>query len=209
MAATSLAEIHRTAEEMMTSARCASGAPLAQPMPDILRFALAASVTRLDADGMRTAADSALKHGATTAQLHEALFLISGLGVHSLMLGSPLLRQLENEPSDLSGERLELWQARIGQRPVWAGMERELPGFLRSLLHFTAAGFNAFLDYCAIPWRATELRPVDKELISLAADAMPSHAFAPGFRLHLSQALQLGATRNQIEAALAIAAEAG
>jgi alkylhydroperoxidase/carboxymuconolactone decarboxylase family protein YurZ len=49
---------------------------------------------------------------------------------------------------------------------------------------------------------------VTKELIAMAVDATPTHRFAPGFRLHLANALQLGASRGEVEHSLDIAAAA-
>ena len=68
--------------------------------------------------------------------------------------------------------------------------------------------FSAFFDYCAVPWKSGRVRAVLKELIAMACDATPAHRFGPGFRLHLRNAIALGAGRRAVMETLEIAAAA-
>jgi hypothetical protein len=68
--------------------------------------------------------------------------------------------------------------------------------------------FIAFFEYCAVPWKSRQVRAKVKELTAMACDATPAHRFLPGFRLHLANAVALGAGRLAIEEAMAIAAAA-
>jgi hypothetical protein len=101
-----------------------------------------------------------------------------------------------------------LWQRTVGADRYWAGVETELPGFLEALLRLSPAAFQGFVAYCAIPWSTRHVGALTKELVAMACDATPAHRFGPGFRLHLKNALKLGAGRAAVLATLRIAAAA-
>lgn len=189
-----------------------SGAALDDATAELLAFAVRISVTTLDAQGAQVHAQRALQAGMTPAQLHEAVFLVSGLGVHSLFEGTRLVQRLGDAdsaapPAD-DPQRRQLWDTWVGQDRYWQGFEREVPGFLPALLQASAPGFEMFFRYCAVPWQSGLLSPLTKELVSMAADATPTHRYLPGMRLHVRNALKLGATREAIVQALDIAAAA-
>ncbi|MCZ4314856.1 hypothetical protein O4H66_15720 [Comamonadaceae bacterium G21597-S1] len=176
---------------------------------ELLEFAVRISVTTLDTGGARVHAQRALQAGATSGQLHEVVLLVSGLGVHSLFEGTRLLQELAPEPSTpRDAQRQQLWDQWVGQDRYWKGFEREVPGFLDALLQVSPSGFDAFFRYCAVPWTDPQLPPLCKELIAMASDATPTHRFMPGLRLHLRNALRLGAGRAAVLEALDIAAQA-
>jgi alkylhydroperoxidase/carboxymuconolactone decarboxylase family protein YurZ len=207
-----LAELRTEAGRMLATAP--EGTPLDERVMALLKLALASSVTVLDAKAMEGSMRDALAAGATATQLHEVLALVSGLGVHTLMVGSPLLARVLQESGDTTiaaprdSARTALWQAKVGDDPFWAHMEREVPGFLDNLLRLSPPAFEAFFQYCAVPWATRSVRAVHKELIAMAVDATPSHRFLPGFRLHLGNALALGAGRREVESVLDLAAAA-
>jgi hypothetical protein len=107
----------------------------------------------------------------------------------------------------LTAGQQQLWDKYVGDDPFWIGFEQELPGFLRSMLLLSSDQFKAFFDYCAVPWKGGTVRARIKELTAMACDASPSHRFLPGFRLHLANAVALGAGRLALEQALAVAAD--
>ncbi len=96
----------------------------------------------------------------------------------------------------------------MGSDRYWDAMENEVPGFLDALLRLSPEAFEAFFVYCAVPWKTSALSTLTKELISMAVDAAPTHRYAPGMRLHLANALRLGAGKAAILQALDIAAQA-
>jgi len=98
------------------------------------------------------------------------------------------------------------WAARVGEDPFWSAMEDELPGFLRAMLRLSPFQFDAFFDYCAVPWKSGLVRARVKELLAMASDATPAHLFMPGFRLHLANAISLGAGRRAIDECIELAA---
>tara|TARA_R110000796_G_scaffold252001_1_gene384778 strand:+ start:21028 stop:21678 length:651 start_codon:yes stop_codon:yes gene_type:complete len=188
------------------------GPPLTELDEALIGLAVCISPSVLDMPASEILMHRALDLGATAAQVHETLVLVSGLGVHTLMIGSPALKSVLLERGDnsisepLDSAQQQLWARYVGDDPFWANMEREVPGFLEALLRQSPDAFEAFFQYCAVPWKTGALRAYLKELISLAVDACPGHRFSPGFRLHLINAVHLGVGRNAILRTLAIAA---
>lgn len=179
----------------------------------LIRLGVCASVTSLDRQAIEAAIAGAFEAGATPAQVQEILSLVSGLGVHTLMAASAAVVEQARAFGFVFQETLtpgqqRLWDEHVGEDPFWIGFERELPGFLRSMLVLSPDQFAAFFSYCAVPWKSGQVRAKIKELTAMACDATPSHRFLPGFRLHLANAVALGAGRLAIEQAMEIAAGA-
>lgn len=207
----SLEEIRAAVLSLLKS--CQEGDALDEQTRALIGFAVRASVSTLDIEGMDDYAQRALEAGATPAQLHETLVLVSGLGVHTLMVGSRRIAQLSQElglvdmSAPLDPPREQLHAKYVGENSYWDVVEREAPGFLDALLRQSPDAFKAFFDYCAVPWKSGALPPLTKELISIAVDASTTHRFLPGMRLHLSNAVKLGCGRLAILETLDIAAK--
>lgn len=179
----------------------------------LVRLGVAVSVTALDRPAIAEAIQAAFDADASVDQVEEIIALVSGLGVHSLMISQAMVltvageRGLIDTGSPLDAERQVLWDRHVGDDPFWIGFEQENPGFLAAMLRLCPDLFKAFFDYCAVPWKIGSVRARTKELVAIACDIAPTHAFGPGFRLHLRNAIALGATRRQIMETLDIAAE--
>lgn len=190
-----------------------SGDPLPGDWAALIQVGNAAAVTSLDRHALESAIDQALQAGASISQVQEAISLVSGLGVHSLMASFTSLAARARtagliDAGPLDDSRQALWDKHVGHDPFWSGFDAELPGFLEAMLRLSPDQFVAFFDYCAVPWKSGMVRARCKELIALASDATPTHRFLPGFRLHLRNALALGAGRVEILQTLDIAAAA-
>lgn len=168
------------------------------------------SVCSLDRTAIDRAIDRAFDAGASAEQVQEVIALISGLGVHSLMVSAvPVLEKARRRgrlERTVDAERQKLWDRHVGDDPFWASFEREVPGFLQAMLILSPDIFEGFFTYCAIPWKSGTVRAMTKELIAMASDATPTHRFAPGFRIHLRNAIALGASKAMVREALRIAA---
>lgn len=188
------------------------GPPLDETAAALIRLGCAASVCSLHPPAIEASIQAAFTAGATTAQVQEIVALISGLGVHSLMMSAAsILAAAEKSDADIppwDDQRHNLWQQHVGDDPYWAGFEEEFPGFLRALLQLSPAMFEGFFAYCAIPWKSGTVPALVKELAAMSSDATPSHRFGPGFRLHLKNAIALGAGKAMIRESLQIAAQA-
>lgn len=175
----------------------------------LLRFALSASATSLDTDGAREHSLAARRAGATSEQLQEIVTLISSIGVHAFFESTRLLAAQGGAPEDRGAfdeQRQGLWDRHIGARKYWTSMREEIPGFLEALLWLSPEAFDAFIEYVGLPFRSRHVDTLTKEIISMAADAATSHRYLPGMRMHLRNAVHMGAGRRAIEQALRIAA---
>lgn len=188
----------------------AAGSPLTPKERALVRLGLFSSVVSLHRPGIHESLAEAFREGATPAEVQEVVSVVSGLGVHSLMMtAAAILDQARAAGFDVDGpltaEQDALWRAKVGDDPFWKAMEFELPGFLEAMLRLSPAQFEAFFDYCAVPWRNGVVRARIKELLAMASDAVPGHRFMPGFRLHLRNAVQLGAGRSELMECLELA----
>lgn len=198
-------------EQLLNSLGADDGFGLSGQERAFVSLGLAASLPCLNQTDIDDAIDVAFQHGASPEQVQEVVSLVSGLGVHSLMVSaSAIVKRAKLTGVDLdvpfSSAQQAIWDARVGNDPFWMTMETELPGFLRAMLLLSIDQFEAFFDYCAVPWKSGTVRAKVKELVALATDAMPTHIFMPGLRLHLTNAVKLGAGRKAILECLALAA---
>src|SRR5690606_39577305 len=118
--------------------------------------------------------------GANAEQIQEVVSLISGLGVHSLMITSATILAKSEGGSDrppFTEMQQGLWDKYVGEDPFWAGFEIHFPDFLESMLRLSPDQFVAFFDYCAVPWKSGTVRAGLKELIAMASDATTTHRF--------------------------------
>jgi hypothetical protein len=116
-----------------------------------------ASVTAFDGPGIDRAIRLALDAGATPEQVHEALVVGSGLGVHTLRgarTASPWHCTSAAGRSTPPRRRCVALRKRLqGDDPYWKDFEREIRGFLDSLLRLSLEAYEAFFAYRAVPFR--------------------------------------------------------
>jgi len=180
----------------------------------LVRLAVSVSVTCLDSEAIDEAVVAALESGATAAQVQEVVALVSGLGVHSIMASATVVLQraaergLVDPAAPLDEERRALWDRFVGDDPYWDAFSRHVPGFLDAILCLSPDIFSGFFAYCAIPWKSGTVPALTKELAAIACDVTPTHLFLPGVRLHLQNAIGLGATRTVVRQAIAIGTQA-
>jgi Carboxymuconolactone decarboxylase family len=91
----------------------------------------------------------------------------------------------------LNDRRRELKQAFIDRRGFWND-------FWDGLLQLDPDFFEAYLGLSGLPWSQGKLEPKIKELIYIAVDASATHLYEPGIRQHVKNALDLGATKEEI-----------
>jgi alkylhydroperoxidase/carboxymuconolactone decarboxylase family protein YurZ len=58
--------------------------------------------------------------------------------------------------------------------------------------------FEGYLNFSSPPWTNGPLEPKVKELLYISLNANATHLFAPGIRVHMQNALALGATKEEI-----------
>lgn len=153
-------------------------------------------VTQLDADSLRRAMTAALEAGATDAEIRATIQLSSVIGLHSISFGVPRLVRLlisRGQWPPAHGDRDRV------QRVVTKGYRgKPVQGMLRDIAELDPEYFEKFRDALEIPWSSGSLSPVMMQLICIAIDGCSSHLYEEGLELHLREALDAGASPEQI-----------
>jgi alkylhydroperoxidase/carboxymuconolactone decarboxylase family protein YurZ len=175
---------------------------------EFVYIAADAAATHLYEPGIRQHITAALDHGATPAEVMEVLELTSTLGIHACNIGVPLLLEvLEEEglrtgpaPLDARQERLkaEFTENRGYWHQFWEGILEVAPDL-----------FESYVEFSSVPWKTGTLEPKVKELIYTAFDASATHLYVPGLKLHMRNAVRLGATVEEIVEVLSIVSVVG
>lgn len=175
---------------------------------EFLFIAADAAATHLYEPGVRAHVRAALDLGASAAEVMEVLELTSTLGIHACNIGIPLLIEVLTEegmrtgPAPLSPQQEKLKAEFTASRGYWHE-------FWDGLLELDPELFAAYLDFSALPWRSGVLAPKVKELIYIAFDAAATHLYQPGLKLHMRNAIRLGATAEEITEVLEIVSVIG
>jgi len=204
-------DLRAEAEAILCSV--APGPNLDDKQVALIDIGLKAAVTCLDRTALEVAIQHALSLDISPPAIGEIIALVSGLGVHSLMMSCAFLLAAAQPTAaplagELDAERQNLWARHVGDNPYWHGFETECPGFLQALLRLSPVLFQRFFEYCAVPWEQGFVSAATKELTAMAVDASPTHRFRPGFLLHLRNALKIGVGRQAIVETLDIASSA-
>jgi alkylhydroperoxidase/carboxymuconolactone decarboxylase family protein YurZ len=172
---------------------------LAPKVKEFIYIAIDAATTHLYKPGLRLHIQNALRHGASVDEIMEVLQLTSSLGIHTCTVGVPvLIEELRRAgmADDLDGGTLSESQAALKQdfmekRGYWND-------FLDGLLQLSPEFLAAYLKLSAVPWTTGTLAPKLREFIYIAIDASTTHLYEPGLRQHIRNALELGATREEL-----------
>ncbi|AHF79386.1 Putative carboxymuconolactone decarboxylase (plasmid) [Sodalis praecaptivus] len=167
-----------------------------------------AASTHLWLPGVKRHIEVALKYGATGEELTEVLELTSTLGIHAANIGVPLLLEvLEEEglrsgPQPLNERQNTLKDRFIANRGYW---HHSWDG----LLELDPDLFEDYIAFSSVPWRTGVLPPKIKELIYCAFDASATHLYEQGLKLHMRNAINYGATKEEIMEVLEIVSMVG
>lgn len=172
----------------------------------LVYVALHAAPTTLDTASVREYVGRALDHGATVEELAEVVEIVFIIGIHSVTIGVPVLVDRAGLPDEFTeAERAEherlkrAWQERRG---FWSEARFER-------MAVDPGHFEAYLDASAYPWEHGVLDPKLKELVYVAIDSSPTHLFETGLALHVENALDRGATREEVVETFQIAGSIG
>lgn len=206
--------LHRLDGDYAAIAKAFADAPwnsdsLAPKIKALVCVAANATTTQLYAPATRVYIRLALSLGASAAEVMEVLQLASTIGIHACTLGVPLLvgeidpsgerrrAEFDGDPRRVS-LKADFVEARGYWNDVWDG-----------LLWLDPEYFRAFTDFSSAPWRNGPLEPKVKEFIYIAVDATTTHLFELGTRIHIRNALKLGATGQEIMAVLQLVSAVG
>jgi len=165
-------------------------------------IAVAASVTHIHIPAVKAHIQAALAVGASKDEIFEVIGLTYLLGVHTVTLGFPILAELMEEMnlSLKSGqqsaeapdaERTRIKEAFVKDRGFW-------PPTFNVLLELDPQFFEQYADFSAFSSRSPVLEPKYRELVVCAFDAATTHLYGRGTKIHMRNALQLGATPEEI-----------
>ncbi len=173
-----------------------------------IRLAVDANITHLYTRDLRRHVRAALDAGATRAEVMEVLECAATVSIHAMNQGVPVLVDVlaelgirtEPAPLDEYQERLkaEFTRNRGYWNPTWDEM-----------LELDPQTFDAYTGYSSVPWQNDVLSPKLREFIYIAFDTSATHLYHVGLRLHIVNALNLGATVGEILAVMEIAASIG
>ena len=158
--------------------------------------------------GLRQHIRKAIEYGATKEELLEVLELTSTLGIHACNIGVPLLLDVlresgaRTETPPLSERQEQLKADFTANRGYWHE-------FWDGLLSLDPDFLEAYLEFSSVPWKHGVLEPKVKEFIYTAFDVAATHLYVPGLRLHLENAVSLGATAEELMELFEIASVLG
>jgi alkylhydroperoxidase/carboxymuconolactone decarboxylase family protein YurZ len=174
---------------------------------ELISIAVDGAATHLYEPGFREHVRRAIALGATQEELLEVLELTSTLGIHACNIGVPILVQELGEEAraalpPLTDRHAALRRRFEENRGYWHP-------FWEEILQLDADFFEAYLEFSSVPWRHGVLEPKLKELVYIAFDASATHLYVPGLRLHIQNALGLGASAAEVMEVLELASVIG
>ena len=167
---------------------------LSRKFIELISVGLNAACTNLNPDGTRRHIRAALDAGATRDEILFVLKCASVMSIHSCSLGAPILleeakaagKQPAPKPAQATpacdkmkaiGQWNTAWDPFYELDPPWT---------------------DEFMTTGAGIYGSGVLSPKETELLSIAFDASYTHMYAPGTRRHIHNALQAGATIEEI-----------
>jgi alkylhydroperoxidase/carboxymuconolactone decarboxylase family protein YurZ len=161
---------------------------------ELVGVGLNAACTNLNPDGTRRHIRAALEAGATGEEILFVLKCASVMSIHSCSLGAPILLEEAKAAGKQPAPKVPVatpacdrmksigqwntaWDPFYQLDPVWTD-------------EFMATGAGIY--------GSGVMSTKDTELLSIAFDASYTHMYAPGTRRHIHNALQIGATMEEI-----------
>lgn len=175
---------------------------------EFIYIAIDANATHLYLPGVRQHIRAALRLGATPREIMEVLELAATLGIHAMNVGVPILvevlteKGLRNGPAPLTEEQERIKAEFTRTRGYWHA-------FWDEMLELDPEIFAAYTEFSSVPWRSGTLEPKVKEFIYIAFDTAATHLYVKGLKLHIGNAIDHGATPQEILEVMEIASVLG
>lgn len=160
----------------------------------LIQVALAATATHLYRHGLESAIDSAFDAGATVDEIQEVLELTCGVGMHTMIEGLPPFVNELGTPEDDASIR----EARERVRADFEARRGYWSDFWETVLEMDHEYLARYTDLSANPWERGSLDPKFREFVYIAIDASTTHLYTPGLSAHLENAIEYGATRDEL-----------
>lgn len=180
---------------------------LSDRFKELCYISVTAAATHLHVPGILPHIKAALDFGATPAEIMEVLELAATLGIHTMNIGVPLLVEVLEERGRTGPAPLTEYQQRL--KAEFSRVRGYWHEFWNDMLEFDPEMFEAYLEFSSVPWRTGPLSPAEKELIYISYDIAATHLYVPGTKLHIRNALDHGATPEQVLEVMEIASMIG
>ncbi len=181
---------------------------LSDRVKELIYIAVDANATHLYLPGVRQHVQAALRLGVAPEEIMEVLELAATLGIHAMNIGVPILVEVLEEkglrtgPAPLDEHQERLKAEFTETRGYWHA-------FWDEMLELDPEMFAAYTEFSSVPWRTGRLEPKVKELVYIAFDTAATHLYTKGLKLHIENALGLGATPQEILEVMEIASVLG
>jgi alkylhydroperoxidase/carboxymuconolactone decarboxylase family protein YurZ len=181
---------------------------LSDRVKELIYIAVDANATHLYLPGVRQHVQAALRLGVSPAEIMEVLELTATLGIHAMNIGVPILVEVLEEKGLRSGpDPLDERQQRL--KAEFTEMRGYWHTFWDEMLELDPEMFAAYTEFSSVPWRTGKLEPKVKELVYIAFNTAATHLYTKGLKLHIENALGLGATPQEILEVMEIASVLG
>lgn len=167
---------------------------LPRKLIELIGVGLNAACTNLNPDGTRRHIRAALEAGASREEILFVLKCATVMSIHSCSLGAPILL----EEAKAAGKQPVPKAA--GATPACDKMKSigQWNAAWDPFYQLDPAWTDAFMATGAGIYSSGVLSAKDTELLSIAFDASYTHMYAPGTRRHIHNALQAGASMEEI-----------
>ena len=180
---------------------------LSDRFKELCYISVNAAATHLHVPGILLHIKAALDFGSTAAEIMEVLELAATLGIHTMNIGVPLLVEVLSERGRTGPAPLDDYQERL--KAEFTRVRGYWHEFWNDMLELDPEMFEAYLEFSSVPWRTGPLSPAEKELIYISYDIAATHLYVPGTKLHIRNALDHGATPEQVLEVMEIASMIG
>ena len=180
---------------------------LSDRFKELCYISVNAAATHLHVPGILPHIKAALDFGATPAEIMEVLELAATLGIHTMNIGVPLLVEVLEERGRTGPGPMSTYQAHL--KAEFTRLRGYWHEFWNDVLELDPEMFEAYLEFSSVPWRTGPLSPAEKELIYISYDIAATHLYVPGTKLHIRNALDHGATPEQVLEVMEIASTIG
>lgn len=181
---------------------------LSARMKELIYIAVDANATHLYLPGVRQHVQAALRLGVTPDEIMEVLELAATLGIHAMNIGVPILVEVLEEKGLRSGPApLDKHQQRL--KAEFTETRGYWHAFWDEMLELDPEMFAAYTEFSSVPWRTGKLEPKEKEFVYIAFNTAATHLYTKGLKLHIENALGLGATPQEILEVMEIASVLG
>jgi alkylhydroperoxidase/carboxymuconolactone decarboxylase family protein YurZ len=178
----------------------------------LILLSLDATSSQLEPARLPQRVADARAEGATDREIVAVLQLTSLIGCHSVSVGAPILHDVLLERGDTTAETvLTPEQEEVVRRFETGGpWPRTMSDRLRSVMLADTEYFARMQDYINQAHSATDVMSHRMmHLVCIAIDAAPTHLYEKGLRIHIAEALEQGATSDEIAEVLQLAALRG